>query len=163
MYTGLVCLVLFDARGDGSVESVMFYGVFSTCLALVILAMTYIPYIFNRPVLVDSLCADLLSMTVHMACISMLSDPYLRHACALNSLCFCIQNRFIGVKSTVQPILLHSILVSVLLFSYVYGPRITEVRHFVIGAACPHVLELGANVLVCLHGISVSFFSEVGT
>ena len=166
MYTGLVCLVLFDARGDGTVvlESAMVYGAVSLCLSIFVLSVAYIPCIFNRPALVDSLCADMLSATVHTACIGMLTDPLLRHACALNSVCFCIQNRFIRSKSAaVQPILLHTILTLLLLLSYAYGPRITDVKHFVIGAACPHVLEFGANILTCLHGISVTFWLEIGT
>jgi hypothetical protein len=164
MYTGLVCLVLFDARGDGTVESAMLYGMVTLCLSVFILSMAYVPHIFNRPALVDSLCADILSVTAHTACIGMLSDPLLRHACALNSVCFCIQNRFIRAKkSAVQPVLLHTILILLLLFSYVHGPRITEVKHFVIGAACPHILEFGAKILTSLHSISVTFWLEIGT
>jgi hypothetical protein len=161
MYTGLACLVLFDARGDIP-ESAVLYLVVTLCLAAFLLSMAYLPHIFHRPALVDLFCADVLSITVHSACISMLSDPLLRHACALHSVCFCIQTRFIGAKNTIQPILLHTVLVLLLLFSYVYGPRITEIRQFMIGAVCPHVLELGAKLMISLHGVLVTFWMERG-
>lgn len=163
MYTGLVCLVLFDARGSGTVESAMVYGILTMCLSFVVLSIAYIPHIFNRPALVDSFCGDVLSIAVHAACISMLSDPLLRHACALNSVCYCIQSRFIGVKSTVNPILLHTMLTIILLLSYIHGPRITDVQQFVIGAVCPHILEFTANILSGLHAVAVTFCSDMGT
>jgi hypothetical protein len=53
--------------------------------------------------------------------------------------------------------------VLLLLAAYVYGPRITEIRQFMIGAVCPHVLELGARVLISLHGILVTFWTERST
>ena len=162
MYTGLACLVLFDARGD-AFESGSIYVIAAACLSVFLLCMAYIPHIFHRPALVDLFCADVLSIVVHSAGVSVFSDPLLRHACALHSVCFCIQTRFISAKSSVQPVLLHTLLVLLLLAAYVYGPRITEIRQFMIGAVCPHVLELGARVLISLHGILVTFWTERST
>jgi len=215
MYTGLACLVLFDARGlffsdafggggvaggwsqedvvnssnssssssvppISSSSSIMIYYYYMAAtafLSVFLLSLAYLPHIFHRPALVDAFCADVLSITVHAACISVLSDPLLRHACALHSACFCIQNRFLGggsssssrgITSTsmmmIQPVLLvHTILVLLLLSAYVYGPRLTEIRQFVISAVCPHVLELGGKFLASLHGGLVTFWLEKGT
>jgi hypothetical protein len=160
MYSSLACLVLFDARG-GDVLDGMPYVIIVVCLSVFLLSLTYIPYIFHRPALVDLFCADVLSIVAHSACISTLSDPLLRHACALHSACYCIQTRFIKTKnSAIPPVLLHTVLVLLLLAAYVYGPRITEIRQFMIGAVCPHVLELGATLLINLHGVLVTFWLE---
>ncbi len=186
MYTGLACLVLFDARGlffsdagvvlgvSGSQEGLppIYYIGATAFLSLFLLSLAYLPHIFHRPALVDAFCADVLSVTVHAACISVLSDPLLRHACALHSACFCIQNRFLpvgrGTTTTammmIQPALLvHTILALLLLSAYVYGPRLTEIKQFVVSAMCPHVLELGAKLLASLHGGLVTFWLEKGT
>ncbi len=168
MYTGLACLVLFDARGGGGEDALLLpsssaYATAVLFLSVLLLSMAYLPHIFHRPALVDSFCADVLSITVHTACIGVLSDPMLRHACALHSACLCIQSRFLGgAKGTIQPILVHTLLVLVLLSAYVYGPRITEIRQFMIGAVCPHVLELGARLLATFHGVLVTFWLEKG-
>jgi hypothetical protein len=162
MYTGLACLVLFDARGSVP-DSITVYIALVLGVSTCILCMSYLPHIFHRPALVDSFCADVLSITVHSACISVLSDPLLRHACALHSMCFCIQSRFMGPKKYIQPVLLHTGLLLLLLAAYVYGPRITEIKQFMIGAVCPHVLELGASLLIHLHSGLVTFWMEKST
>ena len=162
MYTGLACLVLFDARGSVP-DSDMVYIALVACVSTCILCMAYLPHILHRPALVDALCADVLSITVHSACISMLSDPFLRHACALHSMCFCIQGRFMGGAKKNTTILLHTGLVLLLLVAYVHGPRITEIKQFMIGAVCPHVLELGASLLTHLHSGLVTFWMEKST
>jgi hypothetical protein len=162
MYTGLACLVLFDARGALPESSTIYVGLVLG-ISFVVLCMAYLPHIFHRPALVDSLCADVLSIVTHAACISVLSDPLLRHACALHSMCFCVQNRFLGAKNSIQPVMLHTGLVLLLLAAYVYGPRITEIKQFMIGAVCPHVLELGANLLIHLHSGLVTFWMEKST
>ena len=159
MYSSLACLVLFDARGGEGVSDGIPYVIIVICLSVFLLSLTYIPYIFHRPALVDRFCADVLSIVAHSACISILADPLLRHACALHSVCYCIQNRFINTK-TIPPVLLHTLLVLLLLAAYVYGPRITEIRQFMIGAVCPHVLELGATLLINLHSVLVTFWLE---
>jgi hypothetical protein len=161
MYTGLACLVLFDARGVLP-ESAMLYAVAALCISASLLCMTYVPRIFHRPALVDSFCADVLSITVHSACISVLSDPLLRHACALHSVCFCVQKRFLKPKNAIQPVLIHTGLVFMLLTAYLHGPRITEIKQFVVGAVCPHVLELMADLLISFHGLTVTFLVEKG-
>lgn len=163
MYTGLACLVLFDARGSVPESAAMIYVCLLMGISIVLLGMAYLPHIFHRPSLVDSLCADVLSIVTHAACISMLSDPLLRHACALHSMCFCIQSRFLGAKNTIQPVMLHTGLVLLLLAAYVYGPRITEIKQFMIGAVCPHVLDLGASLLIQLHSGLVTFWMEKST
>ena len=159
MYTGLVCLILFDARG-GEPDSAFYHASIALCLSLSLLSLAYIPRIFHRPALVESFCADVLSIVTHAACIGVLSDPLLRHACALHSTCLIVQTRFMGAKSTIQPVLLHTVLVLLLLSSYVYGPRITEIRQFVIGAVFPHALELCAKLLANVHGVLVTFWLE---
>ena len=161
MYTGLACLVLFDARGAVP-ESAAVYLAMVLLISAFLLCMAYTPRIFHRPALVDSFCSDVLSIIVHSACISVVSDPLLQHACALHSACFCIQKRFLTSNSPIPPILLHTGLVFMLLAAYMYGPRITEIRQFVIGAVCPHVLELAADLLASLHGILVAFLVEKG-
>lgn len=165
MYTGLACLILFDARGG--VDPLLPVTVYIAAVLLLsglLLCMAYFPHIFHRPELVDSFCADVLMVTVHAACIGMVSDPLLRHACALHSACYCIQNRFLGgAKTTVQPVLVHTILALLLLAAYVYGPRITEIRQFMIAAVCPHVLDLGAKLLANVHEGLVTFWLEKGT
>ncbi len=164
MYTGLACLVLFDARGgELHQESGNYYAIATACLSVFLLSMAYIPHIFHRPSLVDKFCSDVLSIVTHAACIGVLSDPQLRHACALHSACLIIQTRFLGVKNTIQPMLLHTVLVFLLLASYFYCPRITEMRQFVIGAVFPHVLELCAKFLASVHGVLVTFWLEKGT
>jgi hypothetical protein len=162
MYTGLACLVLFDARGEVP-ESAWIYVAVVLCVSVFILSLAYLPHAFHRPALVDTFCADVLSITVHTACIGVLSDPLLRHACALHSVCFCIQTRFLSTKNAIQPVLLHTMLVLLLAAAYVYGPRITEIKQFMIGAVCPHVLELGAHLLASLHGVLVTFWLEKST
>ncbi len=164
MYTGIACLVLFDARGSMPYDhnSETLYIVLTLFASVCLLCMSYLPHIIHRPALVDSFCADVLSITVHSACISVLSDPVLRHACALHSACFCIQNRFMGPKKN-NAVVLHTGLVFLLLAAYVYGPRVTEIKQFMIGAVCPHVLELGASVLIHLHSGLVTFWVEKST
>jgi hypothetical protein len=165
MYTCLACLVLFDARG-GELQheySTHYYAIAAACLSVFLLTMAYIPHIFHRPLLVDAFCADVLSIVTHVAVIGVFSDLQLRHACALHSACLIIQTRFLDVKNTIQPILLHTVLVLLLLASYVYCPRITEIKQFVIGAVFPHVLELVAKCLASVHGVLVTFWLEKGT
>jgi hypothetical protein len=162
MYTGLACLVLFDARG--SVPDATTFTSLVVCAAVLLLSLTYFPRILHRPVLVDALCADVLGIAVHCACIGVLSDPLLRHACALHSACFCVQSRFMGAKKniTIQPIL-HTGLVLMLLVAYAFGPRITEIKPFMLGAVCPHVLELLAGLLIHLHAGLVTFWMDKST
>lgn len=59
--------------------------------------------------------------------------------------------------------MLHTGLVLLLLAAYVYGPRITEIKQFMIGAVCPHVLDLGASLLIQLHSGLVTFWMEKST
>jgi hypothetical protein len=164
MYTGLAFLVLFDARG--SELDTMTYAMLVVCAVFLLLCLSYLPHILHRPALVDAFCADVLSISVsvHWACISVLSDPLLRHACALHSACFCVETRFMGTKknNAIQPIL-HTGLVFVLLSAYAFGPRITEIKQFMLGAVCPHVLQLIARALIHLHSGLVSFLIEKST
>jgi hypothetical protein len=144
MYTGIACFVLFDARGTSLPDQIYVIAAVAVAFVLV-LGLKYIPSVFHRPHLVDALCVDILAVSAHALGVVLISDPVLRHACALHSACYVLQHRFNGLAMACL----------LLLGAYCYGPRVTDVSHFVIGVAYPHVLELGARVLETCHTIVV--------
>jgi len=149
MYSGLACFVLFDARGrEIETQYIILAAILSSVLMI---GIKYIPSIFHRPQLVDSLCNDVLSIAAHAAGVSLIQDRILLHACALHSACFCLQHRFNG----------HAIACLLLVGAYCYGPRVTEVIHFVISVAFPHVLEVAGKVLEELHGVLVLWMMQL--
>ena len=162
-YTGLACLVLFDARGP--VESCSTWGPMYTsltiCFTVLLLSLKYLPTILHRPQrLVDSLCNDLLCITAHAVCIALIVDPCLRHGCAIHSACFILQQRFIGHMPSVTTLtVVHTTLVLLLFSAYVYGPRISDVKQFMLSAVCPHALEIFAQVLSHAHRMVVMSWS----
>jgi hypothetical protein len=154
-YTGLACLVLFDARG-APVAGLGLASV-AACAAVLLLCLKFIPSILHRPQqLVDTLCTDILCIAAHAACIGTVVDPALRHGCALHSACFVAQHRFIGrMPSLATATMVHTMLVLLLLAAYVHGPRIPDVQRFMLCAVCPHALELLAQLLAHAHRVAV--------
>ncbi len=161
-YTGLACLVLFDARGLPSDEVQHIYTALTLCTTIILLSLKYLPTIIHRPQqLMDELCNDTLCVTAHAACISTLvTEPCLRHGCALHSVCFILQQRFMGKMPTAATgTVVHTILILLLLAAYTHGPRISDVRQFMLSAVCPHALELLAQLLTNAHRVAVIMVS----
>ena len=161
-YTGIACLVLFDARGpDGETPPHLLLG--ALCVALFLLGLKYVPTILHRPQqLVDAFCNDVLCVAAHAACISAVADPRLRHGCALHSACFILQQRFMGrMPSLATGTVVHTTLVLLLLGAYAYGPRISDVRQFMLTAVCPHALEIVAQLLTHSHRVAVMWCAAI--
>ncbi len=156
-YTGLACLVLFDARGSVDSDGYRFCIPIMAFTAILLLALKFIPAVLHRPQqLVDALCNDLLCIIAHASCIDMLSSQSLRHGCALQSICFIMQQRFMGrMPSFATGTVVHTALVLILLFSYIQGPRISDLQSFMLSAVCPHVLEILAFTLARVHSVIV--------
>lgn len=155
-YTGLACLVLFDARGSCG-EAHPHLPAAALCAALVLLGLKYLPAILHRPQqLVDALCADVLCIAVHAAGVSLVTDPCLRHGCSLHSACFVAQQRFVGrMPSLTAGTAVHTLLALGLLAAYAYGPRIGDVRQFMLSAVCPHAFDLLAQIAAHAHRVAV--------
>ena len=163
-YTGLACLVLFDARGP--IESCSnswgsAYLAIAACVSALLLSLKFLPTILHRPQqLVDALCNDVLCIVAHAACISTVIDPCLRHGCALHSACFILQQRFMGhMPSAAAGTMVHTTLLLLLLSAYGYGPRISDVKQFMLSAVCPYALELLAQLLTNAHRVAVMSWS----
>jgi hypothetical protein len=58
------------------------------------------------------------------------------------------------------PVLIHTITVLTLAAAYAYGPRISDIRQFVVSAVAPHALEMLALVAVHLHKFTVSWIAS---
>lgn len=147
MYTGLVCLVLFDARGDKAPE---LYGHVVLLLAMILLALKHLPAILHRPHRIESFCEDLLHISSHASCVAMLpqGQTNLRYACCLHSACFLLQHRFIkGGKS----IFLHTSAFICLACAYAHGPRVSELKTFIAAVVCPHILDAIASLVTHVH------------
>ena len=145
MYLGLVCLVLFDARGSETDA----YGPVAALLAVLMFLTQYLPRILHRQHLIDALCEDLLHVTTHALCCSVVRPPLLRYACALHGACFLLQHRLPAT------IFVHTVTAACLVLAYIYGPRITELQPFIIAVACPHAVDVLARALVHLHRLLV--------
>ena len=155
MYAALVCFVFFDARGDSThLDTVP--GI-AAALAVIMLAVRYVPTIFHRPQLVDCFCEDVLAITAHAACVSLIQNTELRFACALHSACYIMQHRFLDKHS----VFVHTITGALLLAAYVYCPRISEIRPFIVSVASPHVVELFAKSMAHVHRMLVFWLTEV--
>ena len=163
-YTGIACLILFDARGVAETDHGLMYTGMATALAMLLLSLKFVPLILHRPrQTVDIMCDDMLCITAHAACIGMIINPALRHGCALHSTCFIVQRRFIGhMPSLATVTVVHTILVILLLSSYAYGPRISDVQSFMLSAVCPHALELLAQLMAHVHRL-VSIVHDADT
>ena len=155
-YMGLACFVLFDARGVECVDSSVYVAI-TLSVTLLLLLMKFIPIILHRPQqTIDILCDDLLCVTTHAACISMIPNPILRHGCALHSACYVIEHRFKGnMPSLATNPVVHTLIILILIASYVYGVRISDTKHYMLSAVCPYALELLAKLLTHVHRVAV--------
>jgi len=154
-YAGLACLVLFDARGEALGANTFIYIILTACVSSLLLTLKYFPAIVHRPQqTVDALCDDVLCITAHASCVSMISDPILMHGCALHSACYVLEKRFKGrMSSLAAGTVVHTVLLLLLLGAYMYGMRIADTRRFMLSAVCPHALELMAQCLTHAHRV----------
>lgn len=155
MYAALVCFVFFDARGDSTHLDTM-PGI-AAALAVIMLAVRYVPTIFHRPQMVDCFCEDVLAITAHAACVSLIQNTELRYACALHSACYIMQHRFLDKHS----VFVHTVTGALLLTAYVYCPRISEIRPLIVSVTSPHVVELFAKSMAHVHRMLVFWLTEV--
>lgn len=151
MYNGIACLVLFDARGE-----LLPLGMLANAallLELLLLCAGYLPAVLYRPRLVDDICADVIAFATQAAGIVVLvSNPYLMYACAVHAICFHMQH----YSRQRSQVLVDTVLALLLLTFYAYGPRITDIRQFVISAVMPHAMDMCAGMLVQVHKLVVS-------
>jgi hypothetical protein len=162
MYTGLVCLILFDARGTG--EGGVWDGYYwaaTAALLLLLLGLKHVPAIFHRPRQVDSLCEDLLHLSVHASCVAALppGHGHLRYACALHGTFFLLQGRIL-LPSAATSLTAHAVMLMWLLYAHAYGPRVTEIQTFIGAVASPHTLDLVARAVVQLHRLATLCLME---
>ena len=156
MYTGLVCLVLFDARG--SVDIADYSLPLASVLGILLLIVKYIPGILHRPHKVDNLCEDLLHMSTHASCVYVLpSAQNLQYACALHSICFLMQHRFLKPSA----VIVHTVTVLWLVYAYRDGPRVSELKTFILAVACPHILDIVSHTLVQTKKFTVLYLTDV--
>ena len=161
MYTALVCFALFDARG--TIELVAPYQIAATALlATVLLGLRYVPSVIHRPQLVDAMCEDLLCVAAHGICALLVLDPILRYACVLHSTCHLLQYRFMG-KPRIPGTLVHTAAILWLAVAYAYGPRISDVKPFIVAVAYPNVMDLFARALTHAHRLAVLWVMEEDT
>jgi hypothetical protein len=155
MYTGIVCLVLFDARGTLTEP----YWIGVCALALCMLIVKFIPSILHRPRQVQSFCEDVLHISTHASVISVLPQANsLQYACALHSTCFILQHRFVKAGPT---LLVHSITALWLIAAYVYGPRVSDLQTFISAMVCPHALDILATVLTQVQKYTEMFLMDL--
>jgi hypothetical protein len=154
MYTGLVCLVLFDARGALTEP----YWAAVLLLTACMLAIKYLPSIFHRPRQIQVFCEDVLHISTHAAVIATLPRTnQLQYACALHSTCHILQHRFLKSGPT---LLVHTVTGLWLLAAYIYGPRVSELQTFIAAMVCPHALELLTGVLTHVQRFCELFLME---
>lgn len=155
MYTGIVCLVLFDARGALTEP----YWTAAITLAICMLIIKYIPAILHRPRQIQTFCEDLLHISTHASVLAILPHAnHLQYACALHSTCFILQHRFL--KSGPM-LLVHTITALWLIVAYAYGPRVSELQTFIAAMVCPHALDLLAGVLIQVQKLTELFLMEI--
>ena len=167
MYVAFACFVLFDARGRGEWlnddHNIRTYTFVATIGAVALLALAYIPRVVYRPHLVDALCTDILAIVAHGVGAGLVGthDRILMHGCALHCACFILERRFLVSKqATVPPVLIHTVAFMLLAASYVYGPRITDIKSFVLASMYPHALEMLAYVLGQVHTVAVAMILD---
>lgn len=153
MYTALVCLVLFDARGS-ECPSVLWLLTIAGALAALTLGVKYFPVILHRPQLIDAFCEDVLAVCAHCVCTSLVPPQSLQYACALHSALFLLEHRFLG-KPRVPTTLAHTTAGLLLAAAYLCGPRTLELRPFILAVAYPHLVELLSKALAHVHKLSV--------
>ena len=159
MYTGIVCLVLFDARGNkAGIESDPWYLAAITAFTLLLLGLKHIPNILHRSRQVDTLCEDLLHISIHASCVAAMppGHGHLRYACALHCVLYVLQHRILPIASP----MVHTAAIAWLICAYVYGPRVTELQTFIVAVACPHMLDIVAHMTVQAHRLATLFLIE---
>ena len=150
MYAALVCFVLFDARGNDTAT----LAPAAVLMALCSLAMEYIPRAIHRPhATVQSLCDDILAMAAFAACVVIVPGELLQYACTLHSVCHFLHWRFRGVGTHVGLCLL-------LIFAYFNGPRMSELKDFIVAMSFPVMVEFLATALQGLHRILVLWLQQ---
>jgi len=158
MYTGLVCFVLFDARGEktGGVEQEPWYWMAGAALMLLMLVLKHMPTILHRPKQIDMLCEDLLHISIHASCVAAMppGHGHLRYACALHCALFLLQNRFLPTPMT------HLAAVAWLSCAYAYGPRVTDIQTFIAAVASPHTMDIIAGAAVQAHRLATLCLME---
>jgi hypothetical protein len=155
MYTGIVCLVLFDARGALTEPYWTAVAVLAACM----LAIKYLPAILHRPRQIQTFCEDVLHISTHASVVAVLPHAnHLRYACALHSTCFILQHRFL--KSG-PPLLVHTVTALWLVAAYAYGPRVSELQTFIAAMVCPHALDVLTSVLTQVQKLTELFLMEV--
>ena len=165
MYVAFACFVLFDARGDSAWlddNSIRTYTLIAAFFSISMLIFAYVPRVIHRPQLVDTLCTDVLAIVAHGVGVGVVGahDRILMHGCALHCACFILEKRFLLSKRT-PPMLTHTVAFMLLAVSYTYGPRITDIRNFVLACVYPHGLEMLAYVLGQVHAVAVSMMLEM--
>ena len=166
MYTAFACFVLFDARGTGvwleDTGNIQTYTIMAILLSSALLTLAYVPRVVYRPQLVDALCADVLAIAAHGVGVWILGghDHSLMHGCALQCACYILEKRFLTKQPVVPSALTHTVAFMLLAASYVYGPRITDIRKFVLASTYPHLLEMAAWGLGQVHAVVVAIMLD---
>ena len=151
MYTALVCFALFDAQ-QGAVGLITAQQPLATALlAAFLLGLRYLPAVFHRPQLVDAFCEDLLCLTAHSVCL-VVPDPTMRYACALHSTCHLLQTQF---RPHTPSVLIHTVGAVWLLLAYAYGPRVSDLKPFLLAVSYPSVAGVLAKALTHTHRLAV--------
>ena len=128
----------------------------------VLLGICYIRSVVLRPQEVDALCADWLVFATYTAGITIaIRDPVLQFACALHSVCFCIEKRYLERGGASYIMFIHTLVFILLSTAYLYGPRVTDVYQFMLSAIWPHIMEMVAFVLIHAHRVGVRYVSEI--
>lgn len=151
MYPGIVCLILFDARGNESAYE--HYDAIALALAVVLIGLKHVP--LHRPHMLEEACEDLIHVATHACCIHLLREPLLHYACALHSTLHLLQERF-----TKPQILVHSIGVVWLLAAYLCGPRVSEVRTFIGAMVGPYLFDILGHGLVQMCRMAVLWLHD---
>jgi hypothetical protein len=155
MYTGIVCLVLFDARGTLTEP----YWAAALLLAACMLGIKYIPALLHRPRQVSAFCEDVLHISTHASVVAVLPCAnHLRYACALHCTCYVMQHRFLKCGPV---LLMHTITSIWLVAAYAYGPRISELQTFIVAVVCPHALDTLAGVLTHIQKFTELYLMEI--
>ena len=152
MYTVFVSFVLFDARGDIMHIHPFLIPIAAVSMAIIMPAIKYLPIVFHRPQMIESLCDDVLAIVTHAACMLVIHDPSLQYACALHSACYLMRHRFLGNIHLTPS---HMAMALVLLAAYIYGPRISELKPFLTAMAFPSLAEALANILEYMRKLLV--------
>ena len=147
-----VYFVLFDARGEMPIG---FSPVLLPIATALLLAIKYIPEAIHRPKMVEALCDDALAIAAHASFAIILHDPLLQYAYALCSVCCLVEHRF----STLPAL---TALALIMVAAYTHGPRISDLRSFLIATGLPTVAECLAKALAYVERVAVAWIRTGG-